>query len=167
MIRSSAEGKFSVQVPHGIERAQVHLSLGSFASTRYRIGKEGKLVAGQYIMFGTLDHDVRDLQIVRYEETGVIVKATAKEGRPIKDVILAGEYTGEIAMARGMIGLKNGTSTEILFERQADGRFRADDITPDREVKITADADGFRPVSRTFKIPEGKIEEVTFVLEAK
>ena len=51
-------------------------------------------------MFGTLDHDVKDLQIVRYEATTVIVKAAAKDGRPIKDVVLAGEYTAEIADGR-------------------------------------------------------------------
>jgi hypothetical protein len=167
IVHPSTESKFSVHVPHGMERAQITLFLGQFASTRYRVGKDGQLKAGQYIMFGTLDHDVKDLQIIRYDETAVIVKATAKDGRPIKDLILAGEYTEELANARGMIGLPNGAQTEILFERQGDGRFRANELTPDREAKITADADGFKPASRKIKIPEGKSEEMTFLLEPK
>ena len=167
MVHPSTESKFSVHVPHGMEGAQITLFLGQFASTRYRVGKDGKLEAGQYIMFGTLDHDVKDLQIIRYDETAVIVKATAKDGRPIKDVILAGEYTEEIANARGTLGLPNGAQTEIIFERQGGGRFRATNLTPDREAKITADADGFKPASRKIKISEGKSEEMTFVLEPK
>ena len=167
MVHPSTESKFSVHVPHGMEGAQITLFLGQFASTRYRVGKDGKLEAGQYIMFGTLDHDVKDLQIIRYDETAVIVKATANDGRPIKDVILAGEYTEEIANARGTLGLQNGAQTEIIFDRQGDGRFRATNLTPDREVKITADADGFKPASRKIKLPEGKSEEITFVLEPK
>lgn len=125
--------------------------------------------AGQYVMFGKrgLDHDVKDLQIVRYDETAVIVKATTKDGRPIKDVTLAGNYTSEIATAGGGFLLKNGESSEIVFGREGDGRFRATRITPDRELKITADVDGFKPTSRTVRIPEGKTEEVTFVMDPK
>ncbi len=169
MVHPSADGKFSAKVPAGMNDVQITLFLGSFASTRYRIGKDAKLQAGQYVMFGRrgLDHDVKDLQIVRYDSTAVIVQATTKDGRPVKDVILAGKYTSEIAMAGGGIVLKNGESTEILFDRQADGRFRATEITPDRELKITAFADGFQPASRKVKIPEGKTEDVTFVLEPR
>jgi len=165
VVDPSPEGRFSVQIPRGIERAQIAIFPGHLASTRYRIGKDGKLKAGQFVMFGTLDHDVKDLQIVRYDETAVIVKAIAKDGRPIKDLILAGEYTEEIATAGVKFGLKNGGQTEIDFEHQGDGRFRATELTPDREVKITADADGFKPLSRKIKLSEGKTEEVTFVLE--
>jgi Zn-dependent protease with chaperone function len=167
MVHPSAEGKFSVQVPHGMEGAQITIFVGQLTSTRYRVGKDGKLQAGQFVMFGTLDHDVKDLQIVRYDETAVIVKATAKDGRPIQDLILAGEYTEEIANAGVKRGLPNGAQTEILFERQGDGRFRATKLTPDREVKISADADGFKPASRKIKLPEGKTEELTVVLESK
>jgi beta-lactamase regulating signal transducer with metallopeptidase domain len=167
MVHPSAEGKFSVQVPQWIERAQLTIFVGQLTSTRYRVGKDGKLQAGQFVMFGTLDHDVKDLQIVRYEETAVIVKATATVGRPIKDLILAGEYTEEIANARVEFSLPNGAQTEVEFERQADGRFRATKLTPARELTITADADGFKPASRKIKLPEGKTEEITFVLEPK
>jgi hypothetical protein len=167
MVHPSAEGKFSVQVPHGMERTQITIFVGQLTSTRYRVGKDGKLQAGQFVMFGTLDHDVKDLQIVRYDETAAIVKATAKDGRPIKDLILAGEYTEEIANARVEFSLENGAQSEISFERQGDGRFRATKLTPDRELRITADADGFKPASLKIKVPESKSEEITFVLEPK
>ena len=168
-VHPSAEGRFSVQVPGGMNSVQITLFPGQFDQTRYRMSKGGKLEAGQFIMFGKqeLDHDVKDLEIIRYDETGVIVQANAKDGRPVKDLILAGEYTEEIASARAGIGLKNGVQTEILFERQGDGRFRATDLTPDRELKITAYAEGFQPASRKVKLPEGKTEELIFVLEPR
>lgn len=168
-VHPSDKGRFSVQVPHGLERAQITLFPGQLTSTRYRIGKAGGLKAGQYIMFGQhdLERDVKDLQIFRYEKTGMIIRATTEDGRSIRDVILAGKYTEEIADAGTAISLRNGVSSEILFESQNDGRFRTDKLTPDREVEITAYADGFKPSSRKFKLPEGKIEEATFVLEPK
>ena len=120
-------------------------------------------------MFGKrkLDHDIKDIALIHYEDTIVIVKVTAKDGRLLNDVELGGEYTSEPAIARGGIGLKNGAFSEVLFDRQADGRYRSDELVPDREVKITAYADGFKPASRTLKLPEGKTEEITLVLEPR
>ena len=63
--------------------------------------------------------------------------------------------------------LKNGVHSDVHFEKQDDGRFRSDQLTPDREVNITAEADGFKPASRKFKLAEGKTEEITLVLEPK
>src|SRR5262249_9810858 len=111
--------------------------------------------------------DIKGLELIGYDRTGVVVKAIARDGRPLKDVEVGGEYTSERAMAGFGFSLKNGANSEINFERQPDGRFRSETIVPGREVKITAYPDGFRPVSRTFKILEGKTEEVTLVLEPK
>jgi beta-lactamase regulating signal transducer with metallopeptidase domain len=167
MIYPSADGKFSVEVPRGIERAQITIFPGRLTSTRYRIGKDAKFEAGQVMMLGTLDHDIKELQIVRYDKTAVMVKATTKDGRPIDPITLAGEYTEEVADAGIKAEAGNGVSTEIPFETQDDGRLGATEITPDRALKITAYANGFKPSSRTLKIPEGKTEEMTLVLEAR
>ncbi len=167
MVTPAADGKFSTRVPRGMDDFQITIFPGSFQSTRYRVGPGEPLKAGQYIMLGTLDHDIKGLELIRYDTTGVIVKATAKDDRVLEDVELAGEYTSERAMAGAGFALKNGADTEIDFDRQADGRFRSDELVPGREVKITAYADGFKPASRTLKLAEGRIEEFTLVLEPK
>jgi hypothetical protein len=40
-------------------------------------------------------------------------------------------------------------------------------LQPDHEVKITAQAKGFQPASRTLQLAEGKSEEITLVLDPK
>ena len=40
-------------------------------------------------------------------------------------------------------------------------------MLPDKEVNVSVSADGFEEASRTLSLPEGKTEEVTFVLEPK
>ena len=40
-------------------------------------------------------------------------------------------------------------------------------MLPDKEVTVTVSADGFEGASRKLTLPEGKTEEVTFVLEPK
>src|SRR5262249_32742939 len=89
----SADGKFSVKVPHGLERAQLDIMTNEHASARYRIGRGGKLGAGRHVMLETLDHDLKDLEIIRYDAPIVMVIATTKDGRALKDLVLSGEYT--------------------------------------------------------------------------
>jgi hypothetical protein len=161
----SAEGEFSVKVPHGMEKTQLDISTNEHASMRRRVGKDDKLIPDRHLMLGTLDHDVKDLEIVRYDAPIVIAKVANKDGQPIKDLVLSGEYAEEKAEAGMRMILKNGIHSDVHFEKQDDGRYRTTQLTPDREVKITAHADGFKPETRAFKLPEGKTEEVTFVLE--
>jgi protocatechuate 3,4-dioxygenase beta subunit len=165
-IQPAADGRFSVQVPHRMERAQITMFPNQFNAMRFRAGKGRKLETGQVLMLGSLDRDLKDIEFVRYDKTGVVVKATAKDGRVLKDVEVGGEYT-EATGAGYRMGLKNGAFTDIMVDRQDDGRLRSDAIVPDREIKITAYADGFRPASRTLRLPEGKVEELTLVLEPK
>ena len=40
-------------------------------------------------------------------------------------------------------------------------------MLPDKEVNVSVSADGFTEASRKLSLPEGKTEEVTFVLEPK
>jgi hypothetical protein len=163
----SSEGRFALKIPHGLERAQVHISTNEHGSIRHRVGKDGKLSAKGFAMLGTLDHDIKDFTIIRYDAPVVLARATTSDGQPVKDVVFAGEYLEENEGAGIRMILKNGLHSDVHFEKQDDGRFRTYSLTPDRAVKITAQADGFQPVSRTFKLAEGKTEEATFVLEAK
>jgi beta-lactamase regulating signal transducer with metallopeptidase domain len=163
----SVDGRFSAMVPHGLEHTQIDITTSEDASTRYRIGKNGKLCPDRHVMLGTLDHDIKDLEIIRYVAPIVIVKATGEDGRPIKNPILVGEYLEDNqGAATGMVA-KNGMTSYIRFGNEGDGRYRTTSLTPDRSVKITVDAEVFEPESRTFKLPEGTTEEVTVVLKAK
>jgi hypothetical protein len=163
----SAEGKFSVKVPHGLEQAQIDIMTNEHGSMRYRIGKDGTLKTNRNVMLGTLDHDVMDLTIIRYDAPVVLIKTTTSDGQPVKEVAFAGEYLEEKEDSGLRMFIKDAIRSDIHFEKQDDGRSRTTCLTPDRAVKITAHADGFQPSTRTFKLPEGKTEEVTFVLEAK
>ena len=168
MVEPTDDGRFSQRIPHAMDDVQITIFPGeSITSTRYRLGKGAKLEAGQVIMLRTLDHDLKDVELIQYDETAVVVKVEAKDGHPLKDVEVGGEYTGEIAMAGFKMGLKNGAMTEVFFNPQDDGRIRGKRIVPGRELKVTAYAEGFKPASRTVNVAEGKTEEITIVLEPK
>src|SRR5262249_29396602 len=58
------QGRFSVKVPHGLEDATLTIWTNNHASMRYRIGKDGPLVEGGWPRLGTLDHDLKDIEVV-------------------------------------------------------------------------------------------------------
>ena len=68
---------------------------------------------------------------------------------------------------RGKLILAGGVQSDVDFEKQEDGRFRSEQLQPDLEFNVTAEADGFKPASRKLTLAEGKTEEITLVLEPK
>ena len=166
--RADPQGRFSVKVPHGLEQVTVTIMTGEHASTRYRIGKGGPLVEGNWPRLGTLDHDVKDIEIVRYVSPIIVIDATTKDGQQIKDFKADVQYThpgpdnGKTVYLRG-----GGKKKDAIQDEQYDGRYRTSNMLPDKEVTVSVSADGFEGASRKLSLPEGKTEEVTFVLEPK
>lgn len=68
---------------------------------------------------------------------------------------------------QGKIILAGGVQSDVNFEKQEDGRFRSEQLQPDLEFSVNAEAEGFKPANRKLKIAEGKTEEITLVLEPK
>ncbi len=135
---------------------------------RHRISKGGPLVEGITALLGTLDHDVKDIEIVRYVSPIIVINATTKDGQQIKDFKAVVEYTHPDPNNRKDVGLRGGgKKKDVIQDEQYDGRYRTSNMLPDKEVTVSVSADGFEGASRKFSLPEGKTEEVTFVLEPK
>jgi hypothetical protein len=162
------QGRFSVKVPHGLEKAHITMWTGEHASARHRIGKGDPLVEGITALLGTLDHDVTDIEIVRYVSPIIVINATTKDGQQIKGFQADVQYTHSGPNNRKDVGLVGGgNKKDVIQGEQYDGRYRTSNMLPDTEVTVSVSADGFEGASRKFSLPEGKTEEVTFVLEPK
>ena len=77
------------------------------------------------------------------------------------------EYTQPGPDSNKKVHVVGGGRTEAIQDEQYDGRYRTSQLLPDREVEVTVSAVGFKTASRKLSLPEGKTEEVTFVLEPK
>jgi hypothetical protein len=155
-----------VKVPHGLENAVLSIMTNEHSTARYRIGKGGPLVDSSWPKFGTLDHDVKDIEIVRYVSPILVINATTKDGRQIKDFQADVQYTYPSPNNRKDVGLRGGgNKKEAIQDEQYDGRYRTSCMMPDKEVTVSVSADSFEGASRKLSLPEGKTEEVTFVLE--
>ena len=97
----------------------------------------------------------------------IVINATTKGGQQVKGFKATVEYTGPGTKSDKSVHVVGGGKTEAIQDEQYDGRYRTSQLLPDREVNVTVSADGFAPASRKLTLAEGKIEEVTFVLEPK
>lgn len=165
--RPDAQGEFSLKVPHGLEEVELDIMTNEHASARHRIGKDGPLTDGRRVKLGTLDHDVKGIEIVRYVAPVLVVNATTKGGPQVKGFKATVEYTEPGPNSDKQVHVVGGGRTEALQDEQYDGRYRTSQLLPDREVNVTVSADGFATASRKLSLPEGETKEVIFVLEPK
>lgn len=164
--RPGDDGRFSLKVPRGLVGTTVHVMTNEHAAARYRVGKDAPVTEGRSISLGTLDRDVKDIEIVRYVAPLILIDARTKDGQRIDGFQAEAEYTAQVPGGEGTVHLSGGhRKTEAIQDEQNDGRYRTSQLLPDREVKISVSADGFKPAERTMKLPEGTTEEATFVLE--
>ncbi len=162
------DGKSVALVPHGLENVQINTMTNEHHAIRWRKAKGEPLSRSRTIMLGTLDHDVKGIEIVHYNAPIVIVKCETKDGKPIPGLKMSAHYAQEEKQAmQGKLILAGGVESDVNFEKQEDGRYRSEQLQPDIEFSVNAEGDGFKPATRKLKIPEGKTEEITLVLEPK
>jgi beta-lactamase regulating signal transducer with metallopeptidase domain/uncharacterized GH25 family protein len=162
--KPDANGHIVAQVPHGLENAQLDLMTNEHGVLRHRMGKDGTLKNQRRVDLGTLNDDVKDFQIIRYEAPIVLVKIVAKDGSKLVKPAMTGKYAPDKAQYQGGL-TRNGLQSDVSFEEQEDGRFRSEQLFPDEEVTFTAHAEGYESKSEQLKLPEAAKKEIEIVLE--
>jgi beta-lactamase regulating signal transducer with metallopeptidase domain len=151
-------------VPSGMANARLNVTRPQRAQ-RWRRAKNEPLSRSRTIDLGTLDHDVKGIEIVQYHAPIVIVKVETKDNKPVPGVKISADYTEEDGEhAEGKIILPGGVRSDVCFKKQDDGRFRSDQLQPDQEFEVFVEADGYKSASRRLTLAEGKIEEITVML---
>ena len=159
------DGKYTILAPHGLENAQINLMSNEHSTLAHRMTKDAPLSFTREIMLGTLDHDVKGIEIVRYTSPIALIHPKAADGRPLKGLqVSVVDPNRDRNMGVSFI-IKGGVHSDVSLEEQGDGRWRTSQMAPDREFVVTAKAEGFEPSTRKISIPEGKTEEVELILQ--
>jgi beta-lactamase regulating signal transducer with metallopeptidase domain len=165
--KADENGKITVMAPHGLENAQLSLTTNEHGSLRFRTAKGQPLSRARQINLGTLDKDVKGVEIIRYDAPILLVKVTTKDGSKPKDVAVTALYPEEKGLREGRFIVKNGLNSDVTFEEQEDGRFRSSQLLPDEEVTVTAHAEGYAEASAKVQLAEGTSKDIEIVLEKK
>ncbi|MFO0951248.1 MAG: hypothetical protein U0835_08865 [Isosphaeraceae bacterium] len=164
--RCTADGAYRILAPHGLDDAQLSLITNEHSVLQFRTSRDAPLRHNRDVRLGTLDHDVKGIEIIRYEAPIIVIGAATTDGKPVQGIKPSVDYTEPDPERSGKFILKGGVQSDVSLEQQGD-RYRTSQLAPDREVLVTVLADGYAPASRKLKLAEGKVEELTLVLEPK
>jgi hypothetical protein len=167
-VEPDSAGKYVFLAPRGTERASLPIVPPFQANAlQYRTLQNGPLMHAREIWLGTLDHDVKDIEIICYQAPTLFVKAADKDGRRVKGLKVSVDYThpdfGPHGSPKAI--LKGGIQSDVSLEEQSDGWFRTMCLVPEREIVVTVRADGFKPEARQMTLPAGETFELSLVLE--
>src|SRR5262249_10927895 len=135
--KPDASGKIVVHLPHGLENVRMDLSTNEHGVLRWRKTKGGTLHSGRQVDLGTVNDDVKDIEIVRYTAPILIIDAQDRDKRQIKDFKAQVVYAPGKSPKQPGSFFVNGVQGDVYLERQEDGRWRSSQMLPDEEVTVT------------------------------
>ncbi|MGO9109351.1 MAG: hypothetical protein ACLP9L_08970 [Thermoguttaceae bacterium] len=160
----NTDGKFVIRAPKGLQAAKLNFVTNEHSSQRVRMKKDDPLSnLTRDIGLGTLDHDIRGIDVVRYEAPILLVKVVAEDGTPVKMAKMETAYGKGRSPMEGRGGFVEGG--DVNYERQSDGRLRTEQLLPDEEFTVTVSAEGYKSRTETLKLAEGAIRELEFKLQ--
>jgi beta-lactamase regulating signal transducer with metallopeptidase domain/protocatechuate 3,4-dioxygenase beta subunit len=163
--KGDPDGRLMARVPHGLEQVQLNLSTNEHGALRWRRGDKGELHNNHRIDLGTVNDDVKDLQIIRYEAPILIVNVKGPEGVQLKNVAVTAAYAEGRNSYGGKLILANGRQSDVSFEHQEDGRFRSEQLFPDEEATVIGHAEGYESKPVKIKLAESEKKEIEVLLE--
>jgi len=158
-------GKIAVRVPQGLSDAQITLMVNEHQSTRSRWSTDSPWSNEHRMTAPILDHDYPEVSVIYYTAPVLLVRATAEDGSPIPDFKCRLEYSKDRKPEERPPHWIDGVSGDVNFEKQADGRWRSEQLLPDENVQLTVQADGFKSYTRTVNLPEDTTREVNATLQ--
>jgi hypothetical protein len=128
------------------------------------MSKDAPLSNDRSLRLGTLDHDLKGIEIIRYVAPIVVVKVATKDGSKPAGAAVSAIYIKRKERGGRQI-LKGGVRSDCGFEEQEDGRFRSEGLFPDENVTITAQAKGYTSKSAALTMAEGATKEIELILD--
>jgi hypothetical protein len=161
----TADGKMTLLAPHGLTEAKMSLMTNEHGVLRHRLKKGETLQAGREINFGTLNDDVKGIEIIRYVAPILIIDARDKDGKQVADFKAKVTYAPGVNKKRPGEMFVNGVQGDVYLEKQEDGRWRSSQMLPDEECEVTVSAKGYKSVTEKVKLAEGSTKDFKAVLE--
>ena len=158
-------GKIVAQAPHGLENVQISLMTNEHGVLRWRLKKDDPLSNAHQIKLGTLNDDVKGIELFHYKSPILVINGVDKDKRQVEGFKARVLYeTGKSPKAKNSSFI-NGVQGDVYLRKQKDGRWRSSQLLPDEDVTVTVSAEGYQPRSTKLRLPEAEIRELELVLE--
>ena len=146
-------GHFIIRAPRGLKEAKLWIPSGC----RVRMAKGAPLSNQSAITLGTLERDIRAIEIIRYDSPTLLVKPMAADGTLLRNAKVGVKYAAGREPSDGPSGYDYARGGFV--EERKCWAF-AGDLLPDEELTVTVSAPGYEPRSETLKLAEGAVKEL-------
>jgi protocatechuate 3,4-dioxygenase beta subunit len=150
-------------VPRGLQGAFVtQHTLDKEGLLRWKRGSGPLEYGGGFVKLGRIDQDIDDLVFVHCRQPVVSVRVLAPDGStPHTPPRIDYPSSGPKPPARWV----NGIQGDVFLTRQDDGSWRTEQLLPDLDFALSADAPGLgRAAPQTMRLAEGEVREITLTL---
>ena len=158
-------GKMTLLAPHGLTQARLSLMTNEHGVLRHRTKKGEPLSTSREINLGTINDDVKGIEIIHYVAPILIVDAKDKDGKQVKDFKVKVSYPPGVRKLKPGESFVNGVQGDVYMEKQEDNRWRTEQMLPDEEVEVTVSAKGYKSHTEKLKLAEGTSKDLAPVLE--
>jgi RNA polymerase sigma factor (sigma-70 family) len=157
-------GKIVAQVPHGLEDVRIHLATNEHGVLRWRLKKGDPLNNAHEIKLGTVNDDVKGIELFHYKAPVLVIDGVDKDKRQVKGFKAQVVYGSGKSPKEKNSFFVNGVQGDVYLEKQEDGRWRSSQLLPDEDITVTVRAEGYQPRSTKLRLPEAEIRELELVL---
>lgn len=163
--RPDDNGRITMKVPKGLTNAQFDLLVNEHQATRYRLSDDAPWRNEEKMRPAILDRDSTNISVIYYTSPILLVRAQAPDGSAITNFSCAITYPEGRTPNDQPPHWISGTTGDVNFEKQQDGRWRSKGLLPDEKVQLTVQAEGYQSWSSSLTLAEGATNEIVARLE--
>jgi hypothetical protein len=163
--RPDDNGKIVLQVPRGLKDARFHFLVNEHQSTRHRWSDDSPWSNESDTTMQTVDQDYPEVSVIYYSAPVLLVRAVAADQSAVTGFKCQLEYAKGRKPSAQTPNWISGTTGDVDFEKQTDGRWRSQSLLPDESLLLTVQAEGFQSYTQSVNLPEGTTREIAAHLQ--
>jgi beta-lactamase regulating signal transducer with metallopeptidase domain/tetratricopeptide (TPR) repeat protein/protocatechuate 3,4-dioxygenase beta subunit len=154
-------GAVTFVAPKGLEKTVIDFPLSSM---RVRRAPDEPWQNDHSLELGTLEHDWREIEVVRYREPTLIVAAKDADGNRVPGFKPAIFYHYEDRRQDRKNRWIDDVRGDVDFEPLVDGRRQSEHLLPDEAFTLSITAEGYQSFEQSLSLKEGEFKELTVAL---
>ncbi len=166
-IKSDRSGLFMAKVPHGADCVFINFSGDSSRGIKHRKNKSSPYHYSSTIDLPTIEGDLRDLEAISYRSSRLRMKVRGVESVDLDKVKIFGDRIKSANVENPFgFGFQIEGDRFVLISAEYP-EISSICVVPDCDVRLTAEAEGYEPASKTVNLKEGEFREIEFLLKKK
>lgn len=155
------DGRWELRVPRGLEQTRLDLMTNEHNSLQWRRNAGQPWEHTREITLGTVTENVSDILILRTKAPLLLIQPVDETGKLMTEVKVTVKYLADNIPP----GRNEYPSGDVSLEKQTDGSMRTSQMLPDKQVRVTAEKEGYVSATEELSLAEGAERRLKLMLK--